>query len=174
MKTNIVILLVLSLLLFPSIPTQITEQKNSLFLPLQHVLGNTNQTIISINNWSSIVVRDEYGIPHVFADTREELAFGVGYAIAQDRLWQADLFRREATGRLSELGIGNTSDDLWTRTRGYTKEENTQLFNTVQSPYGEMISAYAEGINLFIAEAIADPDEKMPYEYLIREITPEP
>ena len=97
----------------------------------------------------------------------------MGYAIAEDRLWQADLFRREATGRLCELGIGTTSIDLWARIHGYTKEENTQLFSTIESPYKEMIVAYAEGMNQYIAEAIASPQEKMPYEYLLRGIIPE-
>jgi len=134
----------------------------------------TNQATSTEKNWNYTIIRDEYGVPHVFASTREALAYGVGYAIAEDRLWQADLFRREATGRLYELGIGNTSIDLWTRVHGYTKEENTQLFSTIQSPYKEMILAYAEGMNQYIAEAIANPQEKMPYEYIIRGITPEP
>jgi len=174
MQTNVVILFVISLLLLPSVTAPIESQNTTPFRPSQHLLATTDQTIISFHNWSCTIVRDEYGVPHVFADSREELAYGVGYAIAQDRLWQADLFRREATGRLSELGIGDISDDLWTRLHGYTRDENTQLFTTVESPYREMIAAYAEGINQYITEAIADPDQKMPYEYLIRGITPEP
>ena len=128
----------------------------------------------SIKDWDYVILRDEYGVPHVFANTTEELSYGVGYAIAEDRLWQADLFRREATGRLSELGLGNISIDLWTRINGYSKQENSQLFTTLQSPYKEMISAYTDGINQYITDAIADPEEKMPYEYILRGITPEP
>ena len=125
-------------------------------------------------DWDYIILRDDFGVPHVFANTTEELSYGVGYAIAEDRLWQADLFRREATGRLSELGVGNISIDLWTRINGYSKQENSELFTTLQSPYKEMISAYTNGINQYITEAIAAPEEKMPYEYVIRGITPEP
>jgi len=173
MKNYILIVLVLSLLFSPSNPAQTIAQDDNAFTPSQYSLSNTSQTILSKNNWNCTIIRDEHGVPHVYADTREELAYGVGYAIAEDRLWQADIFRREATGRLNELGIGNTSTDLWTRMHGYTKEENTHLFSTVQSPYEEMMTAYTAGINQYIAEAIANPQEKMPYEYINRGITPE-
>ena len=40
------------------------------------------------------IIRDEYGVPHVYAATRQALYYGIGYAQGQDRLWQADLLRR--------------------------------------------------------------------------------
>jgi len=172
MKTHIALLLVVSLLLSPLLPTQSIAQDQNISQRTLPAQGKTNQNIEK--SWNYSIIRDEYGVPHVFANTREELAYGVGYAIAEDRLWQADLFRREATGRLSELGIGNTSIDFWARIHGYTTEENTQLFSAIQSPYREMIIAYAEGINQYIAEAAANPQEKMPYEYIQRGIIPEP
>ena len=169
-------LLMISLLIPTSVPLQTTAQnantQHSTSIPISYV--NTFQNTNTQKSWNYTIIRDNYGVPHVFANTREELAYGVGYAIAEDRLWQADLFRREATGRLSELGIGNISIDLWTRIHGYTKEENTQLFTTIQSPYREMIIAYTEGMNHYITEAIANPQEKMPYEYILLGITPEP
>src|SRR5262247_2428280 len=47
--------------------------------------------------------RDERGIPYVEAQNDDDLYFGQGYATAQDRLWQMDLFRRTAHGTLSEI-----------------------------------------------------------------------
>src|SRR5688500_12606616 len=47
------------------------------------------------------VVRDSYGVPHVFAEREPDLFFGLGFAMAQDRLWLMDYLRRKATGRLS-------------------------------------------------------------------------
>ncbi|MFX1433523.1 MAG: penicillin acylase family protein, partial [Promethearchaeota archaeon] len=38
------------------------------------------------------IIRDNYGVPHVFARTKEGLGFGCGYITAQDRLWQAELY----------------------------------------------------------------------------------
>jgi len=120
------------------------------------------------------IIRDIYGVPHVFADTKEALAFGAGYVIAQDRLWQADVFRRQATGRLSEFNLTPIDYDYLIRLRGYTEEENTELYQELASPYKEMLLAYAEGINLYITEALDDPLNKMPFEYLNNGLIPEP
>ena len=134
MKTCSVFLIVI-LLVLPAIPLQAEDQEKTLFIPNPVSHTGSNQKTLSYQNGSCIIIRDDYGVPHVYADTHEEIAFGVGYAIAEDRLWQADVFRREATGRLSEIGIGNASNDHWTRIYGYTTEENTELFSTIQSPY---------------------------------------
>jgi penicillin G amidase len=175
MKTNIAVLIII-LLIVPSMPTQVINQSLGAARMVSIPTSETqiHQTMLFYKNWSCTIVRDSYGVPHVIADTKEELAFGVGYALAEDRLWQADLFRREATGRLSEIGIGNASIDHWIRIHGYTVEENTQLFSMMQSPYKEMMVAYVEGMNQYINEAIANPNEKLPHEYLVRGITPEP
>jgi len=174
MKINIAFLVVLSLLFSAFIPLQTTAQHDLSSDSFQPIRENLKESHPSEKNWNYTIIRDEYGVPHVFANSREELAYGVGYAIAEDRLWQADVFRRQATGRLSELGIGNVSLDLGVRMKGYTTAENSQLFSSIESPYREMLIAYAEGMNQYIAEAIANPQEKLPHEYLIRGITPEP
>ena len=49
------------------------------------------------------ILRDKWGIPHIYAERDEDLFFGYGYAMAQDRLWQLDYLRRKAMGRLSEV-----------------------------------------------------------------------
>src|SRR5688500_11673653 len=55
------------------------------------------------------IIRDGYGVPHVYAETREGVAFGAGYALAQDRLWQMEVLRHTAKGRLSDfLGVPGT------------------------------------------------------------------
>ena len=61
------------------------------------------------------IIRDDYGVPHVFADNKTGLAFGDGYAMAQDRLWQADVMRRAASGRLAEFGLATIEEDAATR-----------------------------------------------------------
>ena len=128
----------------------------------------------SIDELEYIIIRDGYGVPHVFADTKEGLAFGAGYAVAQDRLWQLDVFRRQATGRLAEFDLVSIDYDYLTRVRGYSKQENTELFLELKSPYKEMLTAYTEGINLYIIEALDDPLNKMPFEYLDKGLSPEP
>src|SRR4051794_31945115 len=63
--------------------------------------------------------RDDWGIPHVEADTDADLFFGFGYATAQDRLFQLDYLRRKARGRLAEaLGPQAVESDVLYRTIG--------------------------------------------------------
>ena len=62
------------------------------------------------------VVRDRWGIPHIYAETGDDLFFAQGFVQAQDRLFQMDLWRRAALGRLSEVLGGNFIDrDTMTR-----------------------------------------------------------
>src|SRR2546421_432408 len=65
------------------------------------------------------IAREEWGIPHVYADNNADLFFGFGYAMAQDRLFQLDFLRRRGAGRLSEiLGADGTELDLFGRVVG--------------------------------------------------------
>jgi len=66
--------------------------------------------------------RDTRGVPTVRADTEPDLYFGIGYAQACDRLWQMDVLRRRAAGRLSEvLGAATVADDVRARKLGLTR-----------------------------------------------------
>src|SRR5690349_4897097 len=76
--------------------------------------------------------RDERGIPYIEAQNDEDLYFGQGYATAQDRLWQMDLFRRTARGELSEvLGAGPNNfaldQDKLHRTYGFGQEAEAEV-----------------------------------------------
>ena len=65
------------------------------------------------------VYRDEWGVPHIYAESAHDLFFAQGYVHAQDRFWQMEYWRRLGSGRLSEvLGQGTLTVDLFTRT-GY-------------------------------------------------------
>ena len=68
------------------------------------------------------ILRDKWGIPHIYAEQDEDLFFGYGYAMAQDRLWQLDYLRRKAMGRLSEvLGAPALETDTISHTVGLTQ-----------------------------------------------------
>ena len=49
------------------------------------------------------IIRDSYGMPHIYAQTDEDAYFALGYCMAQDRLFQMDMVRRNARGRLAEI-----------------------------------------------------------------------
>jgi penicillin amidase len=130
---------------------------------------------------SVTIIRDNYGIPHVFANTKVGLGFGAGYAMAQDRLWQADLYRRQGFGSLAEFGLAPVSTDLYIRSMGYSKQELREIFDKWE-PYDkrsqlkEMMVAYVDGINYYISQALnayahGDPS-LMPLEYLPGVVSP--
>jgi len=106
------------------------------------------------------IIRDDYGVPHVFSDTKEGLGFGAGYAMAQDRLWQADVFRRTASGCLAELlGPSVLGQDMEMRALWYNQDELLQIYDEWDPGEGyehlkPMIEAYVDGINLYISEAL--------------------
>jgi Penicillin amidase len=60
-------------------------------------------TQLKVDGEKVIIYRDEYDVPQVFAETNKALFTGCGYVVAEDRLWQLELFRRAAQGRLAEL-----------------------------------------------------------------------
>src|SRR3989304_4003499 len=62
------------------------------------------------------VIRDEFGVPHIYAQNVDDLFFAQGYVMAQDRLWQLDQWRRWREGRLSEI-FGPEAFDYDRRTR---------------------------------------------------------
>ncbi|MFW9818345.1 MAG: penicillin acylase family protein [Candidatus Thorarchaeota archaeon] len=127
------------------------------------------------------IIRDDYGVPHIFADTKEGLAFGCGYAMAQDRLWQADLYRKQAFGNLAEFGLASIDSDYYTRSLLYSREELGEIFDNWEpkdpkAKLKEMMLAYVDGINYHIDEIMeaynnGDPS-LMPIEYYPGVISP--
>ncbi|HUI26578.1 MAG TPA: penicillin acylase family protein, partial [Candidatus Kryptonia bacterium] len=68
------------------------------------------------------VIRDRWGVPHIFAKSLRDLFFGQGFVHAQDRLWQMELRRRISSGRLAEVfGPGALRRDAFSRTLGFQR-----------------------------------------------------
>jgi hypothetical protein len=123
------------------------------------------------------VYRDGFGIPHIFGETDEAAFRALGYVTAEDRLWQMDVFRHAARGRLAELlGSDFVSFDKIQRRDNYTTREFRRMFESLDQrvPNGAVIeaavAAYTEGINQRIEEVRADPNLK-PGEYVGQFIT---
>jgi len=121
------------------------------------------------------IVRDAFGVPHVYATTDAGLFFGAGYATAEDRLFQLDLFRRGALGRLAEvLGAFLLEADRLERVRGYTAAEYEAIVGDLAPADRARYAAYADGINAYIEQAVADPVAKLPFEFHALGYRPEP
>ncbi|MGQ9459308.1 MAG: penicillin acylase family protein, partial [Anaerolineae bacterium] len=98
------------------------------------------------------VVRDRWGIPHLYASNSHDLFMAQGFVHAQDRFWQMEFWRRIGSGRLSEvLGKAALEDDTFIRTVGWhrTAAREVELLDPASRA---ALEAYAEGVNAYIAQ----------------------
>src|SRR5688500_12183786 len=117
------------------------------------------------------ILRDRYGIPHVRAATRLDAIFTLGYLHAQDRLWQLEIQRRAATGRLCEaLGPAALPTDRFMRTIGFARAAS-EARARLDAPTVETIDAYTRGVNAFLSQTSG---WRLPIEYALTGITAEP
>ncbi len=128
------------------------------------------------------IFRDaDYGMAHIYGDTRYDVMFGAGYASAEERLFLMDAIRRTAKGTLAGLlGPSAASDDAAQLTdQDFSNAELTDQFNRLDQRFGAAgertqadILAYIDGINARIEEVKANPTE-MPAEYAALGTTPD-
>ncbi|MFL2632145.1 MAG: penicillin acylase family protein [Candidatus Marisimplicoccus sp.] len=118
------------------------------------------------------VLRDNYGINHIYANNQNDLFFMQGYLAAKDRLFQFEIWRRQATGSVSEIfGEDELERDIGTRLfkfRGDIKEE----LNHYHEDGFEIVSSFVSGVNKYIEEVNINPD-LLPIEFEILGIKPE-
>ena len=119
------------------------------------------------------VLRDRFGIPHIYGDTIEGTMFGVGYASAEDRLFLMDVFRRVGRGESAPFVGGSALqfDSEVFAVAPYKPGELERQFELADDRYGadgaavqNELRAYLAGVNQFIAEARTNPT-RMPVEY---------
>lgn len=98
--------------------------------------------------------RDAWGVPHIRAVSAKEAWFYSGYATAQDRLWQMEMSRRVAEGRLCEVfGTKYVAADAETIRLGYTRADMLGQFRRLKPGAREALDDYARGVNAWIDEA---------------------
>lgn len=115
------------------------------------------------------IARDAHGIPTITADNRRDAAFGLGFVHGQDRLFQMDLLRRVAAGRLAEvLGHRAVRTDVFMRTLGLMRAADSSLA-VLQPETVDRLDAYADGVNAAISEQTL-----LPPEFLLLGYEPEP
>ena len=117
------------------------------------------------------IVRDEWGINHIYAKNQRDLFFAQGYAAAKDRLFQFEIWRRQATGTVAEiLGERELKRDIGTRLFKFRGDMTTEM-NFYHKDGAEIITAYTEGVNAYISEILKTP-EQLPIEFKILDIKP--
>jgi penicillin amidase len=101
--------------------------------------------------------KSELGVSHIFAENEEDMYFSLGYIHAQDRLWQMDLGRRVAEGRLSEiLGKELLDYDILFRTIGIDRTVLKQ-YDKLSSKSRSVLEAYSRGVNSFYGRKFLKP-----------------
>ncbi len=116
------------------------------------------------------IERDEWGIPHIRAASDDDLFFGFGYAMAQDRLFQLDYLRRKASGRLSEvLGPDGLELDTIAHTIGIPRIAKAE-WDQSPAETRRLVSRFSDGVNAVIDES----REGLPIEFDLLGYAPEP
>ncbi|MGO1060431.1 penicillin acylase family protein [Planococcus sp. FY231025] len=118
-----------------------------------------------------IVTRDSIGVPHIEAESDADLYRAQGYVQAQDRLFQMDLSRRQASGRLAEV-VGAAAVDRDKFFRAFSlRDAAEKSWEGYDADAKQVLQWYAEGVNAFMEEA--KKEGKLSYEFALLGYEPE-
>ena len=116
------------------------------------------------------IIRDPWGVPHIYAENLDDLFFAQGFVQAQDRLWQMEMYRRTGEGRLSEImGPEALEHDRIARLVRY-RDWSDEEFSSYHPEGRRILEAFARGVNAYIEHA----GEALPVEFELTGISPEP
>ncbi|MGI2328847.1 penicillin acylase family protein [Planococcus sp. YIM B11945] len=108
---------------------------------------------VSILDSEVVVTRDDMGVPHIQAESDADLYRAQGYVQAQDRMFQMDLSRRQASGRLAEVvGAAAVGTDKFFRTFSL-RDAAEKSWNGYNAEAKQVLEWYAEGVNAYMQEA---------------------
>ena len=114
-----------------------------------------------------VVKRDTYGVPHIYApeaDGKESVFFGYGYAAAEDRLFQLEMYRRFYHGTVSEV-LGPGKDNRWVKFDRQARVNRSgtnvsqQITNQLGDVHREVLEAFADGVNRYV-ETVKSTDRE--------------
>lgn len=130
--------------------------------------GTTDYSNLLQNEVS--IYRNQFGIPHIVASTEQDVYFSLGYAHAQDRLWQMDFLRRVGRGQLSEvMGIETIEADRFFRVVGIGRIADN-LVRSLSKQSIQALESYTRGVNCYIT----NQSNKYPFEFDALHYKPQP
>ena len=116
------------------------------------------------------IIRDKWGVPHIYAKSVDDLFFAQGYVMGQDRLWQLEMWRRQREGRLSEiLGPRAFDRDRQARLLKYRGAFDTSEWTSYHPDGKRIFTAWVNGLNAYITQNAAN----LPVEFKLTGIKPE-
>jgi penicillin amidase len=120
------------------------------------------------------VQRDRWGVAHIYAANQHDLFFAQGYVVAQDRLFQMELWKRSGQGRLAEvMGAQALARDVNARRLQYRGDLQTE-YASYSPDTRQILEAFTDGINAYIAELQKPDGPGLPVEFQIAGFKPEP
>jgi penicillin amidase len=119
------------------------------------------------------VLRDRWGVAHIYAQNQHDLFFAQGFVAAQDRLFQMELWKRSGQGRLAEsLGASALQRDVNARLLSYRGDMKLE-FESYSQDTREILESFTQGINAYIASRTATGGQGLPLEFQIAGFQPE-
>ena len=117
------------------------------------------------------IIRDRQGIPHIYAQNDGDLFFAQGYVMAQDRLWQLEMWRRWREGRLAEIFGPKAFDyDARTRLTMFRGPWDQKEWTSYHPDAERLFTAWANGLNAYVATHA----DNLPVEFKLTGVKPEP
>jgi len=119
------------------------------------------------------LLRDTYGVPHIYADEIYGLYYGYGYAVAQDRLFQMEMTRRSTQGTVAEvLGADYLDYDKGTRALFDPASIHRQL-KMLAAKDKDVFAGFAAGMNAWLKEIRSNPAELKPKQFIDNDFEPD-
>ena len=120
------------------------------------------------------VVRDRWGVAHIYAKNQHDLFFAQGFVVAQDRLFQMEMWKRAGNGRLAEvLGPSSVQRDINARLLRYRGDMKSE-YESYAADTEEILRAFTDGINAEIRSLTAKGGPGLPIEFQLAGFRPEP
>ena len=152
LKSLLIFVMVLSMLLVGVVVLAVTGGYIYLYLQKPQYAGEISLKGLSAE---ATVYFDDYGIPHIYGASEEDVYFALGFVHAQERLFQMEMMRRMAAGRLSEIlgpdiaGDRHLFSDAWGWAFRPSRSADIYLSERTQ-PYQKAAFAYLAGINQYL------------------------
>jgi penicillin amidase len=141
----------------------------------QAALSATNGTLkVAGLEHAVTVLRDPWGVPHIYAQSQHDLFFAQGFVTAQDRLFQMELWKRVGQGRLAEVfGPAYLERDINARRLAY-RGSITDEYASYAPDAKQILEAFTQGINAQIALRTTPGGPGLPLEFQLAGFSPEP
>lgn len=112
------------------------------------------------------IVRDSWGVPHIYSSDVFGLYAGFGYAVAQDRMFQMEMARRAVAGEVAEvLGPDRVAYDIQARSK-INHEDIRRQIAALSEEDRDILTGYAAGFNIWVDEALADREKSLPKQFV--------